>query len=385
MRILIYTHEFVPWGGGIATYNYELARGFSELGHEVVVLAPKYSNKDVIFDRKVPFNVVRANLPRHRIMVLNRNIIELPASAYCFLKALWHYKPDHVLITEAVAHESAALARLFYPFRFTLTVHGTEVYWHFIGGKTKQWSKSRLMRWFFHKANRIICVSNSTKNLLEQSVSNLQNRTSVVYIGIDPDGFYVSKNSKAILERFDLSDQKVILTVARLTSGKGQDVVIQALPKVLKEIPNTKYLLVGDGPKRPELEKLAEKLGVKESVLFAGFGDEECIGSFYEICDIFAMLSRRGKRESFGIVYLEAWAHGKPVIGSNVGGVSEVIDHEKTGLLIDDPMNVNAAAEAMCHLLKNEDLTKAMGKAGRKKVEEVFSRKIMAQKTLELL
>jgi len=61
MKILIYTHEFIPWAGGVATYNYELAKGLSQLGQDVIVLAPKYSNDDIILDQKMPFKVVRAN------------------------------------------------------------------------------------------------------------------------------------------------------------------------------------------------------------------------------------------------------------------------------------------------------------------------------------
>jgi len=385
MKILIYTHEFIPWAGGVATYNYELAKGLNQLGQDVIMLAPKYSSDDIILDQKMPFKVVRANLfKKGSIMQLNRNIRMLPVSAWRFIKALRQYRPDRVLITQAVAHESAALARLFYSFNFTLTVHGTEIYMHFVGGRKKQWTKSKLMQWFFGEANSIICVSNSTKKLLEQNTSNLRNKIFVVRHGIDPNEFSTNNASESILEKIGLFNQKVILTVARLSTGKGQDIIIRALPRILKEFPNTKYLIVGDGPKRLELEKLAEEIGVKDSVLFVGSIDRKHINNFYDACDIFVMLSRRGRKESFGIVYLEAWAYEKPVIGGDVGGVNEVIEHRKTGLLV-NPIDVEAVAENICHLLRNQDLAKAMGRAGRKKVENEFSRKTMAQKTLDLL
>lgn len=384
MKILIYTHEFIPYKGGVATYNYELANGLSELGHEVIVVAPSYSTEDSILDKKMPFNVVRTNLPIYSIMESNRSLVMLPVTAYRFIKVLRHYQPDCILITEHAAHESAALARLYYPFRFTLTVHGTEVYLHFARAGIKGWLKRWLMKCFFHKADRLICVSDSTKNLLEETVNKLQSKTSVIHIGIGLNKLSIKDNPEDLIKRFNLYDGKVILTVARLSSGKGQDVVIKALPKVVKEIPKTKYLVVGGGPTRSGMEKLSEALGVKESVLFAGSINREYLDYFYDRCDLFVMVSRRGKRESFGIVYLEAWKHEKPVIGGCVGGVGEVIEHEKTGLLI-EPNDVNAVSEAICRLLRNEDLAKKMGKAGRQKLEREFSRQAMAQKTLELL
>lgn len=384
MKILIYTHEFIPWRGGVATYNYELAMGLSDLGHEVIVLAPKYYPEDATLDKKMTFTVVRTTLPIHSVMQLNRNIKKLPGSAYRFLRALQQYDPDRVLVTQVVAHESAALARLFRVFRFTLIVHGTEIYMHFAGESLRSWPKRLLMRWFFHKATSIICVSRSTKDLLEQNISGLGKIISVVHLGIDPDKPSITDVSKRLLEKFDLQNQKVILTVARLSKGKGQDTVIKALPRILREIPNTKYVVVGDGPERSELGKLVDELRLKKSVVFTGGISREELGSFYNICDVFVMLSRRGKKESFGLVYLEAWVYEKPVIGGNTGGVSEVIEDRRTGILV-DPLDVDTAAKALCLLLKNKNMARAMGRAGHKRVEEAFSRKAMAQKTLELL
>ncbi len=384
MKILLYTHEFVPYAGGVATRSYELAMGLSELGQDVIVLAPKYSNNDIILDEKMPFKVVRANLSIGSLMQLNRNIVMLPVNTYRFLKVLRHYKPDRILLTEIVAQESAAIARLFLPFRFACTLNGTQIYMHLVGGKLKQWSKAQLMRWFFSKADSIACVSKSTKNLLERNTINLRNKTSVVYNGVDPNKFSRDKGSEILLKGFNLSTQKTILTVARLSLGKGQDIVIKALPKVLEKIPNTKYLIVGEGATRPDLEALVKKMQLGESVLFVGFINNERIGNFYDACDTFIMLSRRGLREGIANVYLEVWVHGKPVIGGDTGATGELIEDGETGILV-DPLDVDAAAEALCRLLQNEDLARAMGKAGRKKIEEVFSRKSMAQKILDLL
>ena len=384
MRILIYTHEFLPWGGGVATYNYELASGLSELGHEVVVLAPYYSDKDSVSDKELPFSVVRMSLPIGSVMQLDRNVSRLPGSTYRFLTTLRRYHPDRVLVTQATAHESAALARLLYRFRFTLTVYGTEIYWHFPRGRIGSWPKRHLMRWFFRKAESIICISRSTEDLLLQKASGLKKKTFVVYPGINPDVSSFPRRSQDLVERLKLSGQKIILTVARLSSGKGQDTVIKALPRVLERVPNAKYVIVGDGPERPELETLVENMRLRNSVLFVGHAERDDVESYFEMCDVFVMLSRKGNKEGFGLVYLEAWAHKKPVVGGNTGGVREVIEDGKTGFLV-DATDTESAAKSISRILKNEDLAGSLGRAGRTKVENEFSRRQMVRKTLELM
>ena len=389
MKTLIYTHEFVPYAGGVATYNYELAKGLSELGQEVVVLAPKYSSDDIILDQKMPFKVVRANLSIDSVMQLNGNIVKLPASAYRFIKVLRRSKPDRVLITSAVAHESAALARLFYPFRFALTVHGTEIYMHFVGGKVKQRSKSRLMKSLFHKADRIICVSSFTESLLNERVGLPKKQTTVIRNGIDSKTLLASCNkhkNQEICKKLKLQGNRVLLTVGRLTPRKGQDIVIETLPEVIKEIPEVKYVIVGTGNYRQSLEKILQTKELSDKVIFAGRVSKESLPSYYELCNIFIMLSRRERHtvEGLGISFLEAMAFNKPLIGGDHGGVPEIIEDGKNGYLV-DPLNISSAADAICRLLKDRNLAKNMGEAGRKKLEREFSRQAMAQKTLDLL
>ena len=389
MKILIYTHEFIPCEGGVATYNYELANGLTELGNEVIVLAPKYSTEDSILDKKMPFNVVRTNLPIYSIMESKSSLVMLPVTAYRFIKVLRDYKPDRILITEHAAHEAAALARLYYPFRFTLTVHGTEVYLHFARAGIKGCLKRWLMKCFFHKADRIICVSLFTQRLLNEHVCLPPKKNAVIRNGIDFKTLLKSRNkykSQQIHEKLGLDKNKVLLTVGRLTPRKGHDNVIKALPKVMEEFPEVNYVIVGTGNYHQTLEKIVKEKRLSGKVIFAGSVSKEELPSYYEICDIFIMLSRRSGNtvEGLGLAFLEAMVFKKPLIGGDHGGVREVIDDGKNGYLV-DPNDFNAAAEKICKLLKDENLRKKMGKVGREKLEREFSRQAMAQKTLELL
>jgi len=389
LKILIYTHEFIPYRAGVATYNYELAKGLCELGEEVIVLAPKYSSKNIVLDRKMPFKVFRAKLPIESTMRFNRNTLKLPITVYCLIKFIRQHNPDKILITSAVAHESAAIARLFYLFNFTLAVHGTEIFMHFTGGKLSHAIKIPLLKRLFRKAESIICVSSYTEDLLHKHVELFKEKTSVIRNGIDFKDLYVHFNkskTQVIQKKLKLFGSKILLTVARLTPRKGHDIVINTLPEVIKKFPTIKYVIVGMGNYRKSLEKIVRDRKLSDKVIFVGNVTREELPGYYDLCDIFVMVSRRNKNtvEGLGISFLEAMSFSKPLIGGDHGGVKEVIKNGENGYLV-DPLNIKSVSEAICFLLQNKELAIKMGKAGRKRLESEFSYQNMAKKTLDLL
>jgi phosphatidylinositol alpha-1,6-mannosyltransferase len=152
--------------------------------------------------------------------------------------------------------------------------------------------------------------------------------------------------------------------------------VIKALPVILRSIPDVTYLIVGDGPYRTNLERLAESLGLRGSVIFAGHVEAEILPECLAICDVFVMTSRahpdRCDVEGFGLVYLEANACGKPVIGGRSGGVIDAVKHESTGLLV-DPLDANDVAHAVIRLLKDRDYARRLGEQGMRRVHGEFT------------
>jgi len=389
MKILIYTHEFIPYSAGVATYNYELAKGLSELGQEVIVLAPKYSNKDVELDKKLPFMVFRTSLPIESTMKLNKNIFRLPIAAYKFIDFIRRINPDKILITSAVAHESTALARLLFSFKFSLTVFGSEIFMHFAGKRITYSIKKLLMKRLFYKAEKIICISSYTKSLLNEHIKLKKEKIPVIRIGIDFNDLEVHLNknkTEEINKKLMLSGNKVLLTVARLTPRKGHDIVIKAIQKVIKTIPEIKYIIVGKGHYLQSLEKIIKEKQLSNKVIFTGDVSREELLAYYELCDVFIMVSRKVGLtvEGLGISFLEAMFFSKPLIGGNHGGVKEVIENGENGLLV-DPLNVNEVSKAICLLLTNSELAKSMGEAGRKRLESEFSLNVMAKRTLDLL
>ena len=166
--------------------------------------------------------------------------------------------------------------------------------------------------------------------------------------------------------------QKVLLTVARLDAvdeQKGMETVIKALPIILSVVPEACYVIIGDGNDRERLERLSAETGVKHRVVVAGRRTDEEMAGYYAGCDVFVMPSRK---EGFGIVFVEAMALGKPVIGGDHAGAHDLIEQGVTGFLV-KYNDINALADRLISLLGNQELRKRMGDAGRKCVENNYT------------
>jgi phosphatidylinositol alpha-1,6-mannosyltransferase len=191
-----------------------------------------------------------------------------------------------------------------------------------------------------------------------------------------------------IREKHALQNKRCILTVSRLVERKGHDVLIKALELVLKNVADVHYLIVGTGIMEDNLRELVDKLNLHEHVTFVGFVPDEELGSYYEVCDIFVMVSReipeKGDIEGFGIVYLEANLLGKPVLAGRSGGVPEAVIDGKTGVLV-DPKNPIEVAEALITMLSNPEWTKSLGENGRIRAMRDFSSVEVARRVLGII
>ena len=153
------------------------------------------------------------------------------------------------------------------------------------------------------------------------------------------------------------------------------------MPDVLAAFPGVRYVVVGDGDDRRRLESLAHRLGVDERVTFFGAVDRAALRAFYEACEIFVMPSRT---EGFGIVFLEAMALGKPVVGGNHGGTPEIWADSTAGFLVDYG-DVHGFAGRLKLLLGDSEMRARMGAAGRALVANNFSFARFQQNFGELL
>lgn len=227
-----------------------------------------------------------------------------------------------------------------------------------------------LWRLALRAASRVTAISRYTAEMLVEMQHLSRSRIALTPPALDP-GFTLSHAVGAVVAP-SLPKSSMLLTVARLDAAeqyKGIDFVIQALPQVFTVVPDTRYVIVGDGNDRPRLESLAQAVGVAERVVFAGVIEHDELVKYYKACDVFVMPSHG---EGFGIVFLEAMAFGKPVIGGNHAGTPDVIRDGVTGFLVEYG-DVNGLTSRILSLLQDEGLRKQMGQAGLQYMEENFT------------
>ena len=198
---------------------------------------------------------------------------------------------------------------------------------------------------------------------------------SVMYPGADVDAFRPDQPIEDLLDRHGLRDRPVVVCVSRLVARKGQDVLIRAMPRIRRRVPDAGLLIVGDGPYRSTLEGLAasERPG---SVVFAGQVSEAELPRYYRAGNVFAMPCRNRlagfEVEGWGNVFIEAAACGRPVVVGDSGGARESLVDGETGLLVNGT-EVAEVADAVASLLEDPTRAEAMGRAGRKRVERSFT------------
>jgi phosphatidyl-myo-inositol dimannoside synthase len=186
---------------------------------------------------------------------------------------------------------------------------------------------------------------------------------------------FVPKQAQSNPARF------VILTVARLAPDeqyKGHDVIIRALPRILAAVPGAVYKIAGRGEDRERLEQLAAEAGVAGAVSFLGFVPDGDLARVYAEADVFAMPSRvslsseNPQGEGFGLAFIEASAMGKPLVGPNEGGSTELIEDGYNGFNV-DPRSPEALADAIIRLAQDPEMRVAMGRNARQRVAERYT------------
>jgi phosphatidylinositol alpha-1,6-mannosyltransferase len=180
----------------------------------------------------------------------------------------------------------------------------------------------------------------------------------------------------------------VVVCVSRLVPRKGQDTLIQAMPRILHEVPDAALLIVGGGPYRGDLEKLAARTGVSHAVRFTGPVPWEELPAHYGAGDVFAMpcRTRRGGLdvEGLGIVYLEASATGLPVVAGDSGGAPDAVLDGETGWVVAGGSPAQSA-DRILTLLRDPELRRRMGERGRRWVEEAWRWDLLAERLTSLL
>ena len=243
---------------------------------------------------------------------------------------------------------------------------------------------SRMRRQALRKANVVLAPSRSTAEHVSAEQGVAPGHLRVLPWGLDPqfEALLNARPQPAPPSNFPTG--RVILTVGRWQESeryKGMDTLITALPRLLPRWPDLQLVIAGDGDDRPWLEQLTEKNGVRLHVhFFAGLSYAE-LAACYAACEIFALPSAA---EGFGLVYLEAMAQGKPVIGGAHGGAPEVIKDGVTGYLVQhgDAVQLSTSIET---LLAHPEIGREMGSRGAHRVENEFRFNVFAKAFKKIL
>ncbi|MFA6254558.1 MAG: glycosyltransferase family 4 protein [Patescibacteria group bacterium] len=401
-KTLLVTLDFPPRLGGVATFYYNVCKNLPP--NKIVVLAPEQIGAEG-FDQKQNFTIIRDKtvvLPPVEIgtegfdqkqdftiirkKLLNRfpetfpkgicGIIKITATIrwLSIIKHLAQTIKNHQieLIQVGQILPLGTLALIYKKRKnipYIVYAHGLD-----ITLPQKFMRKKTLLKKIIANAQNIVANSYWTKDELIKLGAEKE-KVIVVHPGPNLKTEQASEWKMAeITEEHELKGKKILLTVGRLVERKGHDMVIKALPKIIKAVPNVVYLIVGGGPNRKKLEELVNQNNLGDYVKFVGSVTQNDLASFYQIGDVFIMPARRlpnGDVEGFGIVYLEANLFGKPVIGGKSGGVPEAVLDGQTGILV-NPTDTEEIAQAAIKLLTDQAYAERLGLQGLQRVEEEF-------------
>lgn len=372
--LLISSLYFPPQIGGISNF---IAAVASTLGPERVCcltavrangatvddgFGPRVYRRPMAFARTKPLQAVGWGAAIAQIVARERPKAVQLATAYEGYLGLW--------------------LRRWFKLPFVVYAHGNEI----LDVMQEGWEKPRVA---LQQANRVLANSHFAANLV-QKAGVAPNRIEIVYPGCNIDRFRPLPRQMELRHRLlgARYRDRVILTVGNLVAHKGHDMVIRALPKLRLNIPEVTYLIVGDGPYRTQLEALGAAMGVQDRVIFAGQVPDEDLPDIYALSDVFVMPNREQLEacdvEGFGLVFLEANACGKPVVGGRSGGVPEAIVDGVTGLLV-NPHDPEDIANALARLLTDGDLALRLGQQGRLRVVRDFAWARVADRVQRIL
>ena len=235
--------------------------------------------------------------------------------------------------------------------------------------------KKIFLAWAYRRAYCITCISTYTMRRIRKKV-NLK-KINVVHMGIDFDRFSKQQKQK------NKKDNKIVLSVGALKRRKGYHISIPALALVKNNLKNIKYYIIGSQSNQSYynyLKELVAKYNLQDNVFFIAEINDKKLIELYQDCNLFVLTSVNVgfHFEGYGLVYLEAGACGKPVIGTFNCGAEDAVDNQITGLLVEQN-NIEQTAEAMLKILQNNDLALRLGEAGRKKAKAMSWQKTVDQ------
>ena len=375
------TWEFPPRVvGGIARHCEGLAKALVQQNHEVHLFtldfpgSPKYEEMDGIKVYRASTEMGHPNFLTWVLMFnhfLSKRIADTTKTVDF----------DVMHVHDWLAAFSGISFKHYLKKPMILTVHSTEV------GRAQglhspnSFSINGIEWWATYEANRVIVCSESMKNEICDHFDIPSEKVDIIPNAIDVTKYKTSVDRGAVRQRYGVGySNKLILCVGRLVPQKGVEYFIRAIPTIANNYPEAKYIIVGEGWSRDKLEAEARATGHSDKIHFTGFASDKDVIELMTSADVLIVPSIY---EPFGIVALEGMATGVPVVASKVGGLAEVIDHDKTGLFV-YPRSLESIAWGIDRILSDPDHANWLTQNAKEKLHKAYSWEAVAMKTVEV-
>jgi glycogen(starch) synthase len=381
MKVCMLSWEFPPRiVGGIARHCYGLTKALVKLGHEVHMVtlefpgAPEFEDGEGVKVHRIKIELGHPNFITWTF-IFNHFMEKKIAS-------LSHQEKFDIIHTHDWLTTSAGIAtKNFLNKPFVCTVHSTEI------GRVQElrspdsYMIDGLEWWMMFEAKLVMLCSNSMKTEISDHFHLPSEKVNVIPNAIDVSEYSRNVDRGAVRRRYGIGpNDKLVVYIGRLVPQKGVEYLIKAVPQIVRQHGEAKFLVSGDGWSRSHLEDMAASTGHGNKIRFLGFiSDSERV----ELLKSGDALVIPSIYEPFGIVALEGMAAGIPIVASNVGGLSEIIENDRTGMLAYKE-NPESIAWCVSKVLSDDGYSKWLTQNAKKKVDEVYSWESVAKKVTEV-
>jgi glycosyltransferase involved in cell wall biosynthesis len=384
LRVMMLSWEYPPRViGGISPHVYSLSRSLVDVGVKVYVVtcdfpgAPAHETIDGVEVYRI--DSYKTPSPDFATWVYLMNL-NMQTEAAALAASL----PGKIDIFHAhdwlVATAGIGLKHVFRK-PLLVTMHSTEV-----GRRDGTHTATEKMiheteAWLTYEAWKVICCSDYMVQHVKWAFGLPDNKLVMVPNGVNPRVYETisSQSSESLRREFALPEEKLILFVGRLVYEKGAHVLINAIPKVLEKV-NAKFVIVGSGYMKDQLYNIVKSMGLEHKVLFTGFLEEEKLLRLQTCADVSVVPSLF---EPFGIVALEAMAARSPVVVSDTGGLSEIVEHDSTGVKV-YPNNTESLAWGIIRVLSDDKFRNQISHNGYEKIKQKYDWGKIALETREI-
>ena len=385
MRVLILSWEYPPRiVGGLGRHVYHLATSLAAQGVNVHVVtkdhpgSPEYEKSEGVHI----YRIVQypPEIPQEEwvswTLQFNTALLEKSVALINDLKNVDVIHAHDWL----VAHAAASLKHA-YRIPLVATIHATEYGRHqgHLPGKMNELIH-QIEWWLTFESSRTICCSEYMREQITRIFQLPPDKVDVIPNGIDADSFQRDVNIDLYRKKYVPPGDKLVFFVGRLVYEKGVQTVIEAMPIILKQIPNVTFVVAGSGPHMNELKSMVGDFDLEEKVKFVGHADTDDLYAFYRCADLTVVPSLY---EPFGMVVLESMAMGTPTIVADTGGLSEIVVHEGTGLKF-EPGDPQSLADAMLRVLQDPALAKRVVEDARAYLGDQYDWDRITRSTLDV-